>query len=75
MYEVSTPRAMVISAYRNVVVNEFTVLGDSTYDFGGHPVIAIQYRAKQVLLSKIYIDGFYHAGGIKGEFYVPEERT
>lgn len=75
LYEGSTPRAMVISAYRNVVVNEFTVLGDPTYDFEGHPVIAIQYRAKQVLLNKIYIDGFYHASGIKGEFIVQEERT
>nr|WP_232311207.1 glycoside hydrolase family 55 protein [Robertmurraya korlensis] len=73
LYEGSTPRAMVISAYRNVVVNQFTILGDPTYDFGGHPIIAIQYRAKHVILNKIYIDGFYHAGGIKGQYYVPEE--
>lgn len=73
LYEASTPRGMVISAYRNVVVNQFTLLGDPTYDFGGHPVIAVQFRANSVVLNKIYIEGFYHASGIKGHYNVLED--
>jgi hypothetical protein len=73
LYEDSTPRGMVISAYQNVVVNQFTLLGDPAYDFRGNPVIAIQYRANHVVLNNIYIEGFHHALGIKGSYLVPEE--
>lgn len=73
LYEASTPRGMVISAYQNVVVNQFTLLGDPDYDFEGNPVIAIQYRANHVVLNNIYIEGFHHAMGIKGSYCNPEE--
>lgn len=56
-YEGATPRAMVISAYRNVLVNGFTAIGDGNF-MSGVPAIAIQYRAENVALHNINIKGF-----------------
>jgi len=68
LYTKSTPRGMVISAYRNVVINHFTLLGDPSYDYKEQPVIAIQYRANRVVLKDIFLDGFDKASGIKGNY-------
>lgn len=62
LYEESTPRGMVISAYKNVVIHHFTLVGDPTYDYKGNPVIAVQYQARNVLLNNLSFRGFTHAG-------------
>lgn len=67
LYEGSTPRSLVVSAYRNVVINGLTALGDPDYDFKGNPVVAIQYRAKNVILKNVEISGFQNAKRIKGK--------
>ncbi|WP_077624038.1 glycosyl hydrolase family 28-related protein [Sediminibacillus massiliensis] len=58
LYRESTPRAMVISAYRNVAVNNFTVIGDRNYDYKKNPVIAVQYRARHVSINNVRLTGF-----------------
>ena len=60
VYPGSTPRAMVISAYRNVQINNFTAIGDGTFQ-AGMPVIAIQYRAENVTFNGLNIRGFKNA--------------
>ncbi|WP_409304238.1 glycosyl hydrolase family 28-related protein [Peribacillus sp. SCS-155] len=61
LYEHSSPRGMVVSAYKNVVINNFTLIGDPEYDFGENPVIAIQYRARNVILRNVSIRDFKNA--------------
>ena len=61
LYKDSAPRAMVISAYRNVLINRFTAIGRKDYDYSGGPVIAVQYRARHVRLKDISIIGFQGA--------------
>jgi hypothetical protein len=66
LYEGSTPRGMVISAYRNVVINHFTIIGDPEYDFKKNPIFTIQYLARNVVLNDISFKCFHNAGpGIK----------
>ncbi|MBF0749308.1 peptidase G2 autoproteolytic cleavage domain-containing protein [Mammaliicoccus lentus] len=60
VYPGSTPRAMVISAYRNVQINNFTAIGDGTFQ-AGMPVIAIQYRSENVTFNGLNIRGFKNA--------------
>lgn len=60
VYPGSTPRAMVVSAYRNVQINNFTAVGDGTFT-AGMPVIAIQYRAENVTFNGLNIRGFKNA--------------
>lgn len=62
LYKDSAPRGMVVSAYKNVVINHFTLLGDPDYDYKGNPLIAIQYRARNVVLNHIAVKGFIKAG-------------
>jgi len=62
LYQDSTPRGMVVSAYKNVVVNHFTLVGDPVYDYKGNPVIALQYRARNVILRNISVTNFNKAG-------------
>ena len=62
LYANSSPRAMVVSAYKNVAVNHFTVVGDPEYDYDDEPVIAIQYRSRNVTLNNVHISGFSKAG-------------
>ncbi|MDQ0219189.1 pectate lyase [Peribacillus cavernae] len=61
LYAGSTPRAMVVSAYKNVVINNFTIIGNPEYDFKGNPIIAIQYRARNVILHNVSIRDFKNA--------------
>lgn len=66
LYQESTPRGLVISAYKNVVLNHVTFIGDSDYDYKGNPIAAIQYRARNVALNNISFKNFRTAGaGIK----------
>jgi hypothetical protein len=61
LYANSSPRALVVSAYKNVAINHFTVIGDPQYDYGDEPVIAIQYRSRNVILNNVHISGFTKA--------------
>lgn len=68
VYPGSTPRALVISAYRNVIVNNFTAIGDSDFSkLEGNkvdtnmPAIAIQFMAENVILNGINVTGFKDA--------------
>ena len=60
VYPGSTPRAMVVSAYRNVQINNFTAIGDGRFQ-AGMPAIAIQYRAENVTFNGLNIRGFKNA--------------
>ncbi|MBI5972232.1 peptidase G2 autoproteolytic cleavage domain-containing protein [Staphylococcus caledonicus] len=69
VYTGSTPRALVISAYRNVTINNFTAVGDG--DFGKldngkldteQPVIAVQFMCENIILNNINIVNFKNAG-------------
>ncbi|WP_337227877.1 peptidase G2 autoproteolytic cleavage domain-containing protein [Staphylococcus succinus] len=60
VYEGWTPRAMVICAYENVSVNNFTAIGDGTFT-AGQPAIVVQYRAENVNLHNINVRGFRNA--------------
>ncbi|MGG1238498.1 peptidase G2 autoproteolytic cleavage domain-containing protein [Bacillus sonorensis] len=62
MYEGLSPRALVVSAYKNVAVNNFTAIGDPLYDYKDNPVIALQYRSRNISLNNITIRGFKKAG-------------
>nr|WP_286313503.1 peptidase G2 autoproteolytic cleavage domain-containing protein [Mammaliicoccus lentus] len=60
VYPGSTPRAMVVSAYRNVQINNFTAIGDGRFQ-AGMPAIAIQYRSENVTFNGLNIRGFKNA--------------
>lgn len=59
-YPNTTPRAMVICAYRNVSVNNFTAVGDSRWT-SGQPVVVVQFMAENVNISNVNIRGFKNA--------------
>ncbi|MGX5789883.1 peptidase G2 autoproteolytic cleavage domain-containing protein [Staphylococcus equorum] len=60
VYKNADPRALVISAYRNIAVNNFTAIGDSSFT-SGQPAIAIQFMSGNVVLNNININGFRNA--------------
>lgn len=69
VYPDTTPRALVISAYRNVTINNFTAIGDDDFGklaggkFDGNlPAIAIQFMSSNVILNNINIMNFKNAG-------------
>ncbi|PLS03246.1 glycosyl hydrolase family 28-related protein [Neobacillus cucumis] len=62
LYKDSAPRGMVISAYKNVVINQFTVIGDPNYDFKRNPIIAVQYRSRNVILNRVKVKDFNNRG-------------
>jgi hypothetical protein len=74
LYLGSTPRGLVVSAYKNVVINRFTLIGDPDYDYKGNPVIAIQYRAGNVVLNHISIRDF-KKGGVSIKVFGGENRA
>lgn len=61
LYEGLTPRALAISAYINVNISGFTAIGDPTYDYGDNPVIAIQYKSRNIGMHNFNIRGFKKA--------------
>ncbi|MCY1572436.1 peptidase G2 [Staphylococcus pettenkoferi] len=69
VYPGTTPRALLISAYKNVSVNNFTAIGDNDFGKleGGKldktlPAIAVQFMAENVILNNINVTGFKNAG-------------
>lgn len=62
LYTGSSPRGLIVSAYKNVVVNHFTLIGDPDYNYEENPVIAIQYRARNVVLHNLSLRYFKKAG-------------
>ncbi len=62
LYKGSTPRCLVVSAYQNVVINHFTLLGDPNYDYQKNPMISIQYKSRHITLQNITIENFQTAG-------------
>lgn len=56
----TTSRALVISGYRNVHINNFTAVGDGKYS-SGNPVIAVQYNSGNIMLNGLNITGFKQA--------------
>ncbi|WP_066393252.1 glycosyl hydrolase family 28-related protein [Neobacillus mesonae] len=66
LYKDSKPRCLVISGYKNVVLNHLTFIGEPGYNYHGGPVAAIQYQARKVVLNNISFKNFSTAGsGIK----------
>ena len=61
LYEKSSPRSLVISAYQDVFINGFTALGDTAYDYEAQPALAIQYKSRNVRLKRITASGFTSA--------------
>jgi hypothetical protein len=62
LYNDSAPRGLVVSGYKNVVINHFTVIGDPDYqDYSGGPVLAVQFRARNVVLNNVHITHFKSA--------------
>lgn len=59
LYVGSTPRALVISAYQKVVINQiFALAGKEEAD----PIaISVQYRAHQVSLQNVHLEGYDRA--------------
>jgi hypothetical protein len=62
LYRDSQPRGLVVSAYKNVVINNFLLVGDPDYDYKGNPIVAIQYRARNVELNNLTMLNFKKAG-------------
>lgn len=62
LYQDSQPRGLVVSAYKNVVINNFLLVGDTEFDYKGNPIVAIQYRARNVVLNNLTIRNFKKAG-------------
>ncbi|WP_145461840.1 peptidase G2 autoproteolytic cleavage domain-containing protein [Staphylococcus saprophyticus] len=57
IYPNTTPRALVISAYRNVQVNNFSAVGDGKFT-AGLPAIAVQFMSENIMLNGINVTGF-----------------
>lgn len=74
VYPNTTPRALIISAYRNVQVNNFSAVGDGKFT-AGQPAIAVQFMSENIMLNNINVTGFKTAqadikifgGGNKGK--------
>lgn len=58
MYAGSSPRALVVSGYRNVAVNRFRFIGDPKYNYRNNPVAAVQFKAANVSITNGEISGF-----------------
>lgn len=61
LYGKSSPRALVVSGYRNVVINRFLFAGDPLYNYKKQTAASIQFRAKNVTLANGRIQGFKSA--------------
>ncbi|MDV3051848.1 peptidase G2 autoproteolytic cleavage domain-containing protein [Staphylococcus ureilyticus] len=60
VYPNTSPRALVISAYKNVQVNNFSAIGDGKFT-ANQPVIAVQFMAENVMFNGINVTGFKNA--------------
>ncbi|MFO6498558.1 peptidase G2 autoproteolytic cleavage domain-containing protein [Bacillus sp. z60-11] len=61
MYAGLSPRALVVSAYKNVQINGFTAIGDPNYDYKNNPAVAFQYKCRNITVNGIKIRGFKKA--------------
>lgn len=57
IFENTTPRAMVISAYDGVLVNNLTCIGDGRF-MTNQAVVAIQYMSENIVINNVNISGF-----------------
>ncbi|AWD88055.1 MULTISPECIES: peptidase G2 autoproteolytic cleavage domain-containing protein [Bacillus] len=62
LYKELSPRALVISAYRNVNISNFNAIGDPSYDYKGNPAIATQFKSRNINLNNLSISNFKTAG-------------
>lgn len=60
VYPNTSPRALVIAAYRNVQINNFSAVGDGKFT-ANQPVIAVQFMAENVMFNGINVTGFKNA--------------
>jgi len=60
VYPNTSPRALVISAYRNVQINNFSAIGDGKYT-SNQPVIVAQFMSENVMFNGLNITGFKNA--------------
>ncbi|MBA8777186.1 peptidase G2 [Staphylococcus schleiferi subsp. coagulans] len=60
VYPDTTPRALLISAFRNVQVSNFSAVGNGNFP-SGQPAIAIQFKSENVILNGINVTGFKNA--------------
>lgn len=58
LYKKSSPRSLVVSAYRDVFINGFTAIGNPHYDYQDYPALAIQYKSRNVSLTRVKVAGF-----------------
>lgn len=64
----ATPRALVISAYHDVVIDGFTAVGDPDWVYKATDVaITMMYKARDITMSKISVTGFK---GCAADIYV-----
>lgn len=57
VYPNTSPRALVIAAYRNVQINNFSAVGDGKFT-AGQPAIAVQFMSENIMLNGINVTGF-----------------
>lgn len=57
IYPNTTPRALIISAYKNVQVNNFSAVGDGKFT-AEQPAIAVQFMSENIMLNGINVTGF-----------------
>lgn len=62
LYKNSSPRALVVSGYRNVAINQFLFAGEDTYDYREQPAASIQFRAQNISMANGSVQGFKKAG-------------
>ena len=60
VYPNTSPRALVISAYKNVQINNFSAIGDGKY-IANQPVVVAQFMSENVMFNGLNITGFKQA--------------
>lgn len=61
LYQNSSPRALVVSGYNNVAINQFLFAGDVAYDYRNQTAASIQFRAQNVAMANGRVQGFQNA--------------
>lgn len=61
LYASLRPRALVVSAYRNVNISNFTAIGDSSDLTAGDSVIVFQYKSGFININNTKVSGFKNA--------------
>jgi len=61
LYASLRPRALVVSAYRNVNINNFTAIGESSNLTTGDSVIVFQYKSGLINVNNVKVSGFKNA--------------